>query len=344
MIKYDEFKEDCIKDLYEIMWKDNEFVKKHESMIIPTPVGKGIGSKNSYSFAGDDKEKVLRNIFGIVNKELFHEKFEQACGGSGQEYRRITTLHSSSLCALLFFYNISENNALKLNLEERTITFTKSVFEFKTSVIAGPSNMDVVLVGKDEKGKSVVLFLESKFSEYYTSASYKSEGISIAYENNEFSSKFYEDSFLNKLGIIKETDGNGIRLKSKNKFYITGIKQMISHYIGIRNSLNNKFITEGVSKSHTNVVNLIKNGADIILAEILFDKIIGDLETGSEQTCLGLYSQAYEILARKFNEEIDMAGLSNRFVVLNHELKYSCFKSKGHSIEPEIKEFYNICR
>ena len=149
---------------------------------------------------------------------------------------------------------------------------------------------------------------------------------------------------MDKLGITKELNGKSIVLKSENKFYIDGIKQMISHYIGIRNSLNNEFITKGISKAQIDVVNLIRDGADIILAEILFDERIGNLKIKCEQSCFKLYTRAYELLARKLNEEIETAGLSNRFIVLNHELKYSCFKSKGHSIEPEIKEFYNICR
>ncbi len=94
-----------------------------------------------------------------------------AVSGSGQEGRRITTLHSSSLCALLHFYNIEEEPLLKLTLDTnkktRSVTFTQSFFEYQTPVFNYPSNMDVVLLGKDDEGEEVALFLESKFSEYF---------------------------------------------------------------------------------------------------------------------------------------------------------------------------------
>ena len=85
-----------------------------------------------------------------------------ACGGSGQEERRITTLHSSSLCALLFFYNVTDNHPLTI---KGVGTFKESVFEFRSPVRdeEHPSCMDVVLIGEDEEHKPLVLFLESKF-------------------------------------------------------------------------------------------------------------------------------------------------------------------------------------
>ena len=94
-----------------------------------------------------------------------------AVGGSGNEGDKITTLHSSSLCALLHFYNVERHpltlefktkNNKKVEIKRRVI-FNKSVFEFKSPVIGNPSNMDVVLIGKDENtGKNIVFFLESK--------------------------------------------------------------------------------------------------------------------------------------------------------------------------------------
>ena len=129
---------------------------------------------------------MLINIFNIKDSTLFEEKYKMAVGGSGNEGDKITTLHSSSLCALLHFYNV-EKHALTLEFKtknnkngeiKRRVRFTKSVFEFKSPVIDNPSNMDVVLIGKDEtSNEDVVLFLESKFAEYYLSAGTTCRGI-----------------------------------------------------------------------------------------------------------------------------------------------------------------------
>ncbi len=56
-----------------------------------------------------------------------------------------------------------------MKIEGKDYIFTESVFEYKSPVLDGkrhPSNIDVVLLGKDKDDKKVALFLESKFSEY----------------------------------------------------------------------------------------------------------------------------------------------------------------------------------
>lgn len=67
--------------------------------------------------------------------------------------RRIARLHSSSLCALLFFYNVSKKNPYSMEIEGENYAFTYSRFEYQNTVIEGrnPSNMDVVLVGTEER-------------------------------------------------------------------------------------------------------------------------------------------------------------------------------------------------
>ena len=66
----------------------------------------------------------LTEIFKIANNELFKQKFSQSISGSGQELKRIATVHSSSLCALLFFYNVSEVNPYIMEIEEEEYVFT----------------------------------------------------------------------------------------------------------------------------------------------------------------------------------------------------------------------------
>ena len=168
------------KALYQALWEgvnfdaavDQTWDKKYKKY-----------SSNSYSFS---KASLLINIFNIKDSTLFEEKYKMAVGGSGNEGDKITTLHSSSLCALLHFYNVTEDNPLTMAINGREIKFTDSIFEFKSRVIDNPSNMDVVLIGKNEKSyENVVLFLESKFAEYYLSAGTTCRGISKKYLDNE---------------------------------------------------------------------------------------------------------------------------------------------------------------
>ena len=124
-------------------------------------IKKGI-SDPSYEFEFADKDSAslvsesLANNFGIEKeKDVFIKKFEMSCSGTGGELKKITTLHSSSLCALLFFFNV-DNMPLKMRGLENC-EFTQSFFEFKNKVIRYPSNIDVVLLGKNNEGKSNLL-------------------------------------------------------------------------------------------------------------------------------------------------------------------------------------------
>jgi len=103
------------RSLYEGMWGSSDFDYPVEKTIY-----RGAPTDNSYTFSRayiNDKnvsEEIqedccrdrLAEIFGIVDTELFKDKFHMSIGGSGRELKRIATVHSSSLCALLFFYGV----------------------------------------------------------------------------------------------------------------------------------------------------------------------------------------------------------------------------------------------
>ena len=114
--------------------------------------------------------QAIKEVFGITNRS-FEEKFNQAINGAGQEWRELNVFHSSSLLALLCFYNVSNDNPLSVKIEGKTCKFTTSEFEVSNTIgknISGKnysSHIDVKLTGECE-GKSVSLYLESKFSEY----------------------------------------------------------------------------------------------------------------------------------------------------------------------------------
>ncbi len=335
------------RKLYEAMWKDFDFSKMKAEINRTYSTRYQKESDNSYCFGGElNKEQIIANAFGINNIELFAIKYKMATEGSGEEKWKISSLHSSSLCALLHFYNVTEDNPLILELvtdkqPKRVIEFTESFFEYKSPVINNPSNMDVVLLGKDN-GQDVVLLLESKFSEYFLGASSVLHDVSNQYLDKKYASALYTDEVLTKMGLRKKPDGEGyFKLESfDGQFYIGGIKQMISHYTGVMNVLNGESYDEKGKKSEVqekvkNAIN--KENAVVILGEIVFDSIIGDLELRPKVKCGSAYSDKYEKLALQIK---DLTKENKRFEIITKELGYSLFKDNKHKIEPKIKEFY----
>ena len=351
------------KKLYSALWGDFDFSTINAEIELTRNKKDSKPSHNSYCFSREmDKDgKLLMTIFGITDKELFKKQFAMAVTGSGQEIHKISTLHSSSLCALLHFYNVTDKNPLVLDLalsdlktdnKRRTVKFTKSFFEYKSPVInkPHPSNMDVVLIGEDEEThEDIVFFLESKFSEYYLYASKQSGNISNKYLSHKFSEPLLFNFLRSHTGLqIVHINNENFKLVSGGEpFYIDGIKQMISHYTGIRNVLDKQYYEE------TNSVNAAKQkeiedainignggkGAIVILGEIVFDNFIGDFELRSGLKCGAVYSQNYEILADEIGKLIKHDKVE-RFEILKKELGYSLFMKNGHDIEPKIRSFY----
>ena len=255
--------------LYDFMWGS-----KRELLDIIEPNTRRVNAPTTYRFKGNVGKdgELLKDIFDLDEK-CFAPLFERACSGDGNELKKITTLHSSSLCSLLFFHNVSKDEPFVLNVEGRDICFDWVTFEFKNPVIGTASNMDSVMVSDDKKH---VLFLESKFSEYYLSASNKSGGISVNYtKETVYSHPLYKSDVLDAMDIemeekdlpSKSTQGvirKGFILKSKNEVYLDGIKQMISHYVGIRRRIDGD--TDSGDKKYPNasvVIDAIKNGAKV---------------------------------------------------------------------------------
>lgn len=322
--------------LYETMWGN----LKSEFPVVNT----NGNSINSYSFTNISTtcenacSSRLIELFEITDKDLFKEKFHQSCGGSGNEIQRIGTLHSSALCALLFFYNVTENHPLTLTVEGKECIFIHSRFEFKNPVIKNPSNMDVTLVGRyADTGKPVILFLESKFSEYMERTDKKLD-ISDAYKDHKFSKAVY-DEIPKKLGLnvseiktVKSKDGKTEKeiftLSSSEPCYLEGIKQMISHFIGVNN-----FITQG-SVTYDPLVSYVRSDADIYLGAILFDKGIGDFEISKGVKCFESYKEKYESLADILNYQ----GTPVR--VIKELFSYTMFENSDFVKEDKIKKFY----
>ncbi len=286
----------------------------------------GKASDNSFSFVVEkhDKCKSLIEIFGIKNEELFREKYNQAINGDGNEKRRINVLHSSSLAALLFFYGIDENHPLKLEIEGDDYTFDRSYFEVKT-VVDGThqSNMDVVLEGKNVQGESVALFLECKFSEYLNSGKYA--GISAeVYKQAYTDLGLFKSSTLEPI-MAKENNGKLELMTSKPYHYCAGIKQMISHYMGVRN-----YAERGDDALDEKSQFKDKHPDVILLGEILF-KFDEKVDPKGKY---GIYAEDYRKLAKTINEKNTVKKLR----MLNDILCYQDIENR--TLDVRVKRFY----
>ncbi|WP_027407212.1 hypothetical protein [Anaerovibrio sp. RM50] len=342
------------KKLYEALWKESDF---SFGDVLEHTWYKNKFSSNSYSFS---QASLLIDIFEIKGKYLFRKKYSMAISGSGGEDNKINTLHSSSLCALLHFYNVTEKNPLTIELKThnnndlpRKVKFTKSVFEFKSPVIGSPSNMDVVLSGVDVDSKeNVVLFLESKFSEYLDAG--KSSGISKDYLKNKYTEKLYKG--LGELGLKTEDNKKNpdskfdmVVKEGEKLFYIEGIKQMISHYCGIRNIIDgNYYDKEADEFRQTEIQDVvegkIKNGAVVILGEIIFDFTDAlkrrDEEKDAEkyEALKSRYAEKYKVLAEKmFNERCEQIHVLDKLLTYNEIFKN---EKTSYNLPPRIKAFY----
>ena len=338
MTNTEEFINKSTNKLYNDYFANNKFVKKNKDNIHQTwNTRYKKPSTNSFSFVKwdgkmkkdelmEDEKKALYEVFKFKDKEIFENKFDQAVSGGGHEWTRITTLHSSSLLALLCFYSISEHNPLIIDISENKsgkkieCAFTKSYFERKNKVgedeigKAHYSNMDIVLSGTTSDDKKVVLFLESKFSEYLSSG-----------KNDKISAKVYDEIYkkldqpIRELVFTKESNKTWTIDSRGESMYCGGIKQMISHFQGIEESF---------------IGSICDTFDYIYLGEIVFN-IPEELDKEHEK--INSYRTMYMQLAKKLNE----INGEKRFHVLPNLLTYQEV-FKDFKLDKNVKEFYQL--
>lgn len=201
------------------------------------------------------------------NLEQFEKAFQIVTSGVGNEAAKINSLISSSLLSLLIFHKLFENESdeilLKLNLNGKKYTFNKALFEVRNRVIGYPSCVDIVLKGTD----GTLLFLESKFTEYIDDINY-SETYGVGY------CPLYADirDCLDNAGLTVETSEKALILRSTcSKRYIEGIKQSVSHLIGLvrgpQNVVDGPYDESYLEEYKT----LYKQAPKLIYVTILFD-------------------------------------------------------------------------
>ena len=298
------------------------------------------GSRNSLSFdfGKSDICKSLKKTFNISNSN-FDCLFEQACSGSGGEKENFSILRSSALCAFLFFHNVSKI-PVKISINNKKVSFNEVYFEIKNTVITRPSNIDIVLVSSDCK---IILYLESKFAEYYLSNG--STDISTAYLNNKIAKSFYNDTILAKFNFFSNYKTFTIKRNGKEeevfkvdskpsenfryKSYVEGIKQMISHYIGLYNFVNDKDKFFNQDSRNKKLKDLFDSGYSIYLGEIIFDFENNDNIKPFRED----YKEKYKEFAKLINDK----SKKTQIYCLPKVLYYSKFKD---FINPTIRKYY----
>lgn len=173
-------------------------------------------------------------LFGINPDKNWIEAFRIVTEGQGGEISKINSLISSSLLSLLVFHKLFNNANSNISIKipddaVRNYRFNRCFYEIRNKVITSPSCVDVVLYSEND---NILLFLESKFTEYFSVHKKKDYGQGYI--------SLYKDYLQNALsGYIEiEDELNGekrLLLKSSDKkpIYIEGIKQTISHLIGL---------------------------------------------------------------------------------------------------------------
>ncbi|MBD5290077.1 MAG: hypothetical protein HDS26_05255 [Bacteroides sp.] len=216
-------------------------------------------------FDSDLFTALFRERFGITseNKDAFNASFRDVTEGVGGEISKINSVVSSALLPLLVFYKLylpKKGNTITLNIASETITFNRAFFEVRNKVVGFPSCVDVALVSQDAQKRCTILFLESKLTEMFEDTT----------DCKEYGSSY--KPLYEKKGIKRALNENGITIDDSvsnlvlhsDPQYLEGIKQTISHLIGLV-----KGPQEDVDQSA--YIDVYKNAHRLIYSPILYD-------------------------------------------------------------------------
>lgn len=264
----------------------------------------------------------LCDIFGIDYGPEFESVFGKAAYGKGGEYKNITQLNSSALAALLCFYNVSENNPIKVKVTthdgSKMLTLNRVEFEKENPVYKLPSCIDVALYGSDGE-KDCVLLLESKFSEYLKQGQCKA-GKSYKKDYERIIQKAGKQEIQKEYFAIQD---NGETIIQGNH-YCEGVKQMVSHYVG-------------ATKSEE-----LKKGYNVYLGTILFDF---SAKVKEAKDLLDDYKGCYSDISRILNEvETERIPSGNRVRLVKEAWTYQEFFNGEieFQLNGKVKQFYGL--
>ena len=269
----------------------------------------------------------IEEVFEIKDTH-FAECYDAVANGEGGEKRKIHSLRSSSLLGLLSFYKVHSGHFIEM---DRTINgnnihflFDKVVFE-KTNRVFHPSrglsSIDIALYGTGNE-EPCVLYLESKFTEYLERKDMKiDKGGKKTYPISRKYAKYYQSLLPNFPGLDFSINNKGICLFSNDgvPHYCDGIKQMISHYIGAKNSDD------------------LFKGLKVYLGTILFDFSKSISNVDSDRKIIGDYCALYTEIAKRMNA----LGQKNLIVVEDAWTYQDFFKNTGvYQLDPFVKQYY----
>ena len=306
----------------------------------------------SYKFF---KEKPTADDF----KRLFdlsqdiEESFRIVTDGQGEEAKNINSLRSSALLSLLCLNKLfafpclrNNNRSLTVNIDGVDIFFSECLFEVRNQVIGFPSCVDVVLRSEDQK---ILLFLESKLTEYAESRNLKRD-----YTLKQGYKKLYENEVIQRM--LKENnlhwncDNLTISTDDNDLMYFEGIKQTISHLIGLVRGP--QITSKGYYPTeYHNMYSEWYNKADkLVYATILFD--LSDFGGQQEyQKYKKLYKSTIGCFSGRIIEAIcnfwtnTDINYANRIRLLSEPLTYqSLFANPQNADIPDtiVKQFYKL--
>lgn len=309
------------------------------------PAGKNPKGSMEFISSPHKRREALKKIFCIDSANVnFDIAYDQVTNGKGYERKRIMTIHSSALLGLLMFFNVTPNNPVCIN----NINYTKAYFEIESRVFDSNSSIDVLLVSEDE---STLLFLELKFTEflsptfgYWLSEKYKplySELLPQLADANirvgQIKPRPHKRD--NKIIYVNEfqiTECNG------NKQYFAGIKQMISHIIGL--------VKNPVSANKEVYDKYIKDKSPrIILGTMLYDPSKLDEEL---KGLFDRYDQCYKnVFSPKNNilenvSKFEDSNANYKIEILHFPLTYQTLLNENprykETLPIEVKRFYQL--
>ncbi len=313
--------------------EDKQFLLSITGILQKTPWRDTV-SENSLMFSGEKgPDEVLKKVFCLG--DAFQHKYEQAVSGNGQEEQKINRLHSSALLSLLAFYSVSKENPITFELNGKEVVFTNVEFEHKNGVgkdekgMGHNSNMDIMLYDGDTLDSiKNVLFLESKFSEYLTLGQKKD--ISNTVYGDIYRMLFNQPS-VDKL-VCERQDSGYFLLKTNEKgnHYCEGIKQMISHYMGVLNFVQ------------------AQKCLNVYLGCILFDFKDDTIDTkveGAGISHLEDYRRVYSYLCKKLAELSGDFAKPENLHILNECLTYQDvfqMEQNRNVLDKNVKTFYSL--
>ena len=312
----------------------------------------GNNKKDSYTEILDNSySNLFAKKFGIKEDrdwEKFHQAFRVCTEGQGNELKSINNVVSSALLPLLTFFRLfGEKSGLSLDYEHDdfetgTIEFDQCFFEVRNKVIRFPSCVDLALYSSKQ---NVLLFIESKLSEYLRTTSYLEikKGYSALY------------SMMDSKDILSEGDiifdGSKIKFKEGGKAYFEGIKQSVSHLIGLvqgpSSSCKGVYYPEEYLRAYKNCYN---SANTIYYATIILNPLMIGVQAGNDD--FKKYVKLYSDIIGKHGGEIiecirNWPKLKNdqrkNIKVLSKPLDYhDVFANNTHLLLDDVRRFYKF--